>query len=168
MSLGILYFMPTESLLKEIKENSTRQAHENQANVARFINGMEEDWPKPRSESASTWPRISTAIRREEFFVLEASTPLFTAHLTFNPEVHDSGVYKISYPSNRTMPVDEGKTVHIKRHTKPTEMASLSMLKPYAYRFVIRTLPSSRPIQEMLWRVGFNEFKSVEDITESI
>jgi hypothetical protein len=130
-----------------------------EARVDRLVEALLSDEHKP--QSTADWPRIQTAIRRGGLFVLEASTAAFSAMLRFDPDKVDAGDYEIRHlPRGR---VEKGRTVKITQLKAEETDSRVSMLKPFTDRFAIVTVGSERPHARMMWLVGLNSFKSVDE-----
>jgi len=143
---GVVRFIPVESF-----QNPTRGLDQD-AQVDLILNRLSADGPRP--QSIGDWPRIHHAVRRRDLFVVETSTPTFTALLRFSAESLDAGDYQIHYYGR----VDTGRIVQVTA-VKADDMDSrVSMLKPFAERFRVDTVGSERPHAMMVWLVGLSSY----------
>jgi hypothetical protein len=154
-NFGVVRFMPVESF------QDPNRGLDKDSRTDRILEDLLADEPRP--QSVSDWPRIHTAIKRGNLFVIEASTPTFSALLRFNPQSFDDGDYQIHHSPRGG--IDRGRIEKV-TPVKADELNSrVSMLKPFAERFAIVTVGNERPYSRMMWLVGLNNFR-IADETE--
>lgn len=112
-------------------------------------------------ENLKEWPRVHHLTRRGSLFVIEASTSFATALLRFDPDSLDRGYYLIR--PGRSKALEEGRTIKVSPLKEPSTHPILEMLNPFKYRFAVRTISSARPLRELSWRIGFDDFKQFDD-----
>lgn len=116
----------------------------------------------PRStENLNEWPKVTRLIRRGSLFVIEAKISTGTALLKFDPDSLERGYYLIL--QGRSASPEEGRTIKISALSEPHPHPRFAMLNPYKYRFVVRTISTGRPLREMGWRIGFDEFTQFDE-----
>ena len=114
-----------------------------------------------KSESVGDWPRIHTAIKRGNLFVIETSNPSFTALLRFNPQQLDSGDYEIHHlPKGKT---EKGRIEKVTPVKADETDFRVSMLRPFAERFAVVTIGNERPHKRTMWLVGLNSFRNADE-----
>lgn len=146
-NFGVVRFMPVESFL------NPERGLDREARSERMIDLLEGE---PKQQSVGDWPRIHTAIRRGDLFVIETATPAFTALLRFSPASLDVGDYQIHHSARGG--IDKGRIDKI-TPIKPDETDSrVSMLTRFAERFAVVTFGSERPHARLMWLVGLSSF----------
>ena len=115
----------------------------------------------PRPASVGDWPRIQTAIRRGDLFVVETSTPIFMATLRFCPERPDAGDYQIHHRPRGG--IERGHTVKVVPVSADATDTRVTMLTPFPTRYVIATVGSERPHARIVWLVGLRDFRLVDE-----
>ena len=81
--------------------------------------------------------------------------------LRFDSDKIDAGDYEIRHlPRGR---VEKGRTVKITQLKGDETDSRVSMLKPFTDRFAVVTVGSERPHARMMWLVGLNSFKSIDE-----
>jgi len=155
IDLGVIQFMPIETFL-----DPTRGL-DRDARVDKLV----EDLVSDRPQSVGDWPRVRTAIRRGELFVVETSTPSFTATLRFDPEHPDAGDYETHRRPRG--PVEKGRTIKVTAVAADETDSRLSILTPFAVRYAVRTVANDRPRTALMWLVGLKSYRPVAETTET-
>ena len=155
--LGVLNFMPAETFHNPNRGLAERVRPDLLLDIFRDIDSN----TPPQIQSVSTWPRIHTAIRRGELFVLETSTPDFTATLRFVPNRPTAGEYHIQRkPRGRT---EKGRTEKVIPVSADEKDWRVTMLSLFSTRFVIATFGDERPHARMVWLIGLRAFRVVDE-----
>ena len=152
-NFGVVQFTPVETFL------DLDRGLDKEARMDRILDDLSDE---PKSQSTSNWPRIHTAIRRGDLFIIETSTPAFTALLRFNPKQFDIGDYEIHYLPRGG--VDKGRIGKVTTVKADETRSELSMLRPFAERFTVVTIGGQRPHARMIWLVGLSSFRNVEEV----
>lgn len=154
--ISLLHFMEVESFINPNRGRPREEVKEE--TVARALSFQ------PRVEITQDWPRISRVIRRGSLFVIEAKSLQYTALLRFDPNSVDSGDYQVRY--NGKMPIETGRTTVVSLVDHDESDPQFSMLKNFENRYVVVTVALSRPYKKLVWRVGFDEFMSFDELEE--
>jgi len=149
---GVVHFIPIETFV-----NPSRGVKRED----RDMGGLDDHFEPDKPQSIGDWPRVCHAIRRGELFVIETTTPRFRAMLSFCPEHPDMGDYEIHYQPRG--PVQKGRPFKVTAVPAEGTSSSLSMLKPFAVRYAVRTVADDRPRTVLLWLVGLNDYRSVDE-----
>jgi hypothetical protein len=150
-NFGVVKFMPVESFEKP------ERGLDKEARSDMIMERLEGEL---QPQSVGDWPRIHTAIRRGDLFVIESSTPNFIARLSFSPASLDVGDYQINYlPRGR---VDKGRIDKITPIKEDEKDNRVSMLSRFTERFAVVTVGSERPRVRLIWLVGLNSFTVVD------
>jgi hypothetical protein len=126
----------------------------------------EELFEPDKPQSFGEWLRVHYAKRRGKLFVIEAERLEYHATLRFCPEHPDIGDYEIHY-DQPPGPVEKGRTVKVTEVTGDETNRRLSILKPFAVRYAIRTAANGRPRHVLVWRVGLNGYRPVDEKEET-
>jgi len=151
---GVVQFMRIESFV------DPNRGLDREARVERLFDFMEE--PPTKEQLIAGWPHVRVAIRRGGLFVIESETPAFTARLSFCPEAPDTGDYEIHHRPRGGM--EKGRTVKVVPVATDEKDASLCMLTPFATRYLVVTVGSTRPYVKMVWLVGLRSFQIVDEM----
>ena len=108
------------------------------------------------------WPRIVECVQHGDAIALTANKPGVRAALRFNPTNQHEGEYTITYVSEHR---HEGGRIEkvTSVDKKLVENILVSMLKPFRYRYVVRTTANDRQGTQMIWIVGINAFQGTDD-----
>ena len=145
--------MPVESFI------NPNRGVDKDSRVDNLLEDLLADAPKP--QSTGDWPRIHTAIKRGNLFVIEASTPTFSTLLRFDPQQLDAGDYQI-----QRLPrggIERGRTEKITPVKADELNRQVSMLTPFAERFAVVTVGNERPYSRLMWLVGLNSFRIIDE-----
>ncbi len=154
MNFGVVKFLPIESVINPSR-GLDREARSDR------INDLLAN--EPVSQGVSEWPLVNIAIRRGDLFIIEASTPAFTALLSFSQERLAAGDYKIRHlPRGR---IETGKIIKVSQLNGDDVDSFYSMLNPFKERFLVTTLGNERPHVKMIWLVGLN-YLNMDDGTD--
>ena len=123
------------------------------------------DDPPPRPPGVGDWPRVHTAIRRDGLFVVETSTPSFTAMLRFHPEKPEAGDHEIHHLPRGG--VERGRTLRLKEVPATETDARVSMLTPFQVRYFVVTGADDRARTQLVWLVGLTSFRSVDETEQT-
>jgi hypothetical protein len=157
--LGVVKFMTLESF--EAPAHLSRE--EAKEMILAMLDNREP--PKPVGNPVGDWPRVREAICRDGVFVIETSTPSFTAMLRFCPGKPDQGDYEIHYLPHGG--VEKGRTYEVKPVRKEESEEPAAMLTQFAVRYVAYTRPTDRARTQKIWLVGLNTFRSIDETDET-
>jgi hypothetical protein len=155
---GVVQFLPLTTF-QDPDRGLNREAR-----IERMLEDYDE--PAPRRPGIGDWPRVHTAIRRNGMFIIETSTPSFTAMLRFCPERPEAGDYEI-----RRLPrggVERGRTLRLKEVPADEPNPRVSMLTPFQVRYFIVTGADDRARTELAWLVGLNGVPNFEESEDEI
>lgn len=150
---GVVRCMPVETF------QDPNRGLDRDARSERILGDLLAD--EPRRQSIGDWPRIHTAIRRGDLFVIETTTPTFTALLRFSPTRLDVGDYQIHHLPRSG--VETGRIDKVSFIKADETDYRVSMLTPFAERFAVVTVGNERPHLRTMWLVGLSSYVIVED-----
>jgi hypothetical protein len=153
MSYGVIQVMPVEAYCDPDFRLSQEDRVERRAYIYR-------DEP-PRPQTVGDWPKVQIALHRGDVYVIETTTPAFTATLSFCPDRPDSGRYEI-HPKPRGR-VELGRTEKVTAVPADETETLVSLLTPFAIRYAVVTVASERPHARKIWFVGLNDVKNVDE-----
>ena len=164
VNLGVVKFMPQESF-EDTAYGVSREGRQMQREtlrdkiLARLAN---KEPPKPLGDPVGDWPKVREAICRNGIYVIESSTPAFTAMLCFSPGKPEQGNYEIHYRLHGG--VEKGRTFEVKAVPKEESEEPAAMLTPFEVRYIVYTRPIARARTRKVWLVGLNNFRTVDAI----
>jgi hypothetical protein len=154
-NFGVIEILPYETF-----QNPEAGLTREELNERRSADIEDIDRPPPPLNFAG-WSRVQVAKHRGGRFILETSAPTFRAMISFSPANPDAGSYEIHYlPRGGT---DRGRTWHVRAITSDVTDPRASMLRQFAYGFVVFTTADDRAGTRKAWRIGLT---SVEEIPE--
>ena len=156
-SVGVMRFLPYEGF---------QDPYRGLGREARLeLKSQAYDEPAAGPPSVGDWPRVHTAIRRAGLFVLETSTPSFTAMLRFCPESPEAGDYEIHHQPRGG--VERGRTLRLKEVPADERDARVSMLAPFQVRYFIVSEADDRARTRLVWLVGLTSFRNVDETKQT-
>ena len=164
VDLGVVKFMSQESFEDPTHDLSPEGRAARTESLRERILAMLENKepPKPVGNPVGDWPKVREAICRDEMFVIETSTPAFTAMLRFCPIKPDQGDYEIHYQPHGG--VEKGRTSEVKAVPKEESEEPAAMLTKFAVGYVVFTTSNDRARTQKVWLVGLNSFRNVDAI----
>ena len=164
VKLGVVKFMPQESF-EDPAHGLSRDAQRERTRETLLALLHDQEPPKPLGDSVGDWPRVHHAICRDGMFVVETSTPPFTAMLRFSPKMPNQGQYEI-----RRRPhggVQRGFPYAVKEVPKDEKCEPASLLARFAVRYVVFTTADDRAGTRLAWLVGLNSFRNVDETVDT-
>lgn len=113
-------------------------------------------------DSAADWTRISRALRRNRLFVLEASTPVWSALLRFDPSNANCGDYRIT--RQRSARPEVGRIESVKAVSTDLLSSRLSRIAHYSTTFQIVTFTEHGGTRTV-WFAGLFHYEQFDDPT---
>jgi hypothetical protein len=161
MELGIIRFLPAESF------HNPNRGLDRGVRLERFLKELEPIEELLNPPPLSEWPRVKQAIYRNHAeYIVETSTPTFSAMLRFFPKAADKGVYEI----HRKPPhggIEKGYTTEVFEIPAGFRYPILSALLPYTARYLVFTLSIIAPKKRLAWLIGLNSFQEVDEASEA-
>ncbi len=153
LDFGAIRFVPVEDFGGPVR-SLNRVFSMDQSSEAWSLNSI-------NAQNVDTWPRAHTAYCQGGVFVVETSTPDFTATLRFFPERPHMGGYEIR--DLLSGGVENGRTITV-RVVPPAETDCLtSMLAPFPTRYAVVTASANSPHRRLMWLVGLKAFQSLDE-----
>jgi hypothetical protein len=168
VNLGVVKFMPQESFEDPAHGLSPEGREMQRESMRDRILAMldDEEPPKPLGNPVGDWPKVREAICRNGMFVIETSTPAFTAMLRFCPMKPDEGDYEIHYQPHGG--IEKGRTLEVKAVTKEHSEELAALLTRFAVGYIVYTTANDRARTQKVWLVGLSSFRNVDatDVTD--